>query len=98
MIGASGWMIWSNRKRDGGRAALALFVIQLSLNFAWTPVFFGLQAPGAAFAVIAALLACIGFTIALTWRVHRAAAVLLCPYAAWVTFASALNLAIWRLN
>jgi tryptophan-rich sensory protein len=32
------------------------------------------------------------------WRVRRVAGVLLVPYLAWVTFAAALNFAIWRLN
>jgi len=30
--------------------------------------------------------------------VKRSAALLLVPYGCWVSFASALNLAIWRLN
>lgn len=98
MIGVSGWLLWSNRRAPGGRAVLALFVIQLALNFAWTPVFFGLQAPGPAFAVIVLLLACIVTTIGFAWRMRRAAALLLMPYAAWVAFASALNFALWRMN
>jgi tryptophan-rich sensory protein len=72
--------------------------VQLALNFAWTPVFFGLHAIGLALAVIVTLLAAIVATIAVGWRVKRSAALLLVPYACWVSFASALNLAIWRLN
>ena len=37
-------------------------------------------------------------TIALFWPIHVGAALLLVPYLAWVTFATALNLAVWRLN
>jgi tryptophan-rich sensory protein len=37
-------------------------------------------------------------TIVLFRPVSRVAALLLVPYAAWVTYATALNLAIWRLN
>jgi benzodiazapine receptor len=40
----------------------------------------------------------IGATVVLFWRVSRPAALLLVPYWAWVTFATALNFAIWRLN
>jgi tryptophan-rich sensory protein len=40
----------------------------------------------------------IGVTVVLFRRVSRPAALLLLPYWAWVTYASALNLAIWRLN
>jgi benzodiazapine receptor len=37
-------------------------------------------------------------TIAAFHRVNTVAAWLLLPYLAWVTFAAALNLTIWRLN
>jgi tryptophan-rich sensory protein len=37
-------------------------------------------------------------TIMLFLQVHVGAALLLIPYLAWVTFATALNLTIWRLN
>lgn len=98
MIGVSGWLLWTARRGPRGRAAFTLFLVQLALNFAWTPVFFGLHAPGPAFAVIVALLGCIVATIATAWRVRRAASLLLLPYAAWVSFASALNFALWRMN
>ena len=68
------------------------------LNFAWTPMFFGLHALGVAFAEIVVLWMAIAGTIAAGWRVHRVAAAMLVPYLAWVSFASALNFAIWRLN
>jgi benzodiazapine receptor len=98
MIGIAGWMLWTGRAGPRGRLALALFAVQLALNFAWTPVFFGLRAPGPAFALILTLLACIIATILTSWRHERMAALLLLPYAAWVSFASALNFALWRLN
>ena len=98
MIGIAGWMIWSGRAAPRGRVAVTLFAVQLALNFAWTPVFFGLRTPGPAFALILTLLACIIATILASWRHERMAALLLLPYAAWVSFASALNFALWRLN
>ena len=48
--------------------------------------------------MIVALLGCIVATIATAWRVRRAASLLLLPYAVWVSFASALNFALWRMN
>lgn len=98
MIGIAGWMIWSGRAAPRGRVAVTLFAVQLALNFVWTPVFFGLRAPGPAFALILTLLACIAATIAVAWRNERIASLLLLPYAAWVSFASALNFALWRMN
>jgi tryptophan-rich sensory protein len=32
------------------------------------------------------------------WRIDRLAAVLWLPYVGWMTFAAALNAAIWSLN
>ena len=98
MMGVSAWLLWRKRSLPAGRVAIALFFTQLALNFAWTPMFFGLHALGVAFAEIVVLWIAIAATIATGWWVHRLAAVMLLPYFAWVSFASALNFAIWRLN
>jgi tryptophan-rich sensory protein len=52
----------------------------------------------AALIEIVALWLAILLTILAFWRVSRVAALLLVPYLAWVTLATALNLEIWRLN
>lgn len=85
-------------KTPGVRAAVAVFAVQLVLNITWSALFFGLKSPGAAFAEIVVLWAAIAATIALFKPISTAAAVLLIPYILWVTFAAALNFAIWRLN
>jgi len=79
-------------------SALRVFLFQLVLNSLWSVVFFGMHRPGAAFAVILVLLAAIIWTIALFRRPSLTAAWLLVPYAAWVSFASVLNFAVWQLN
>lgn len=85
---------WSGQRR----AALACFLLQLALNAAWTPVFFGLHAPGIALVVIVALFLAIAATIASFAQHDRLAALLLAPYLAWVGFATVLNAELWRLN
>lgn len=94
-MGVSAWLVWRTGR---GKAALALFFCQLALNALWTPVFFGLKQPGAAFAVILLMWCAIAATLVAFWRTSRAAAALLLPYLAWVTFAAALNFTIWQLN
>ena len=85
--------------RSGGEApSFALFWTQLGLNTAWSLVFFGLRAPFGALATLVALLAAIVATMRAFGRVDRAAALLLAPYAAWVTFAGFLNASVWWLN
>ena len=60
--------------------------------------FFRLHRPGLAFAEILVLdLAVLAMLIAFG-RVKRLAGALLVPYLLWVSFATVLNGAIWRLN
>ncbi len=80
------------------RVQLGLFAGQLVLNAAWSWLFFGLQRPDLAFLEIVALWLMIFACIVTFRRVRASASLLLVPYLAWVTFASYLNLALWRLN
>jgi len=68
------------------------------MNAEWPVLFFGLKAPGAALVAIVILWATILALIVWWWRLERISALLLIPYLAWVSFATALNAAIWRLN
>ena len=80
------------------RMPLALFLVQLAFNAAWSPVFFGAHLIGAALAVLAALWLTLAATTVVFYRRDALAGALLVPYLAWCTFAAALNFAIWRLN
>ena len=91
MMGVAAWLVWKHGSFTAQRRRLTLFLIQLALNAAWTPLFFGLHQPGLAFAEIVLLWVAILLTIRAFWPVNRVAAGLLAPYLAWVTFASALN-------
>ena len=96
MIAVAGWHVW---QRAGLRStSMKLWLAQIALNFAWTPVFFGAHRPVAALVIILALLAVIVAFIVAAWPRDRAAACLFVPYAAWVAFATALNGAIVMLN
>jgi translocator protein len=97
-MAVAAWLVW----REGGwktqGRALGLFLVQWVLNALWTPLFFGLHRPGLAFAEITILWLVLAATLAAFWRIHKVAGALLVPYLAWVSFAAALNFAIWRLN
>ncbi len=71
---------------------------QLLLNAAWTPVFFGAKEIGWALVVIVALWTAILVTLLAFRRVSRPAGWMMVPYLAWVSFASVLNLTLWRMN
>ncbi|OAQ53151.1 TspO and MBR [Natrinema mahii] len=97
LLGVALWLVWRS-DADGRRLALAAFVAQMAFNVAWTPAFFALEAPLVALGIIVVLWGLVVETILAFRRVDRRAAALLVPYLAWVTFATVLNLEIWRLN
>ncbi len=97
MIAVAGWRLW-RRGGPASRLALTAWYVQLLLNLMWSFLFFGGRMIGAALVEIVLLLAAIAATMVLAWRVDRAAAWLLVPYLAWVSFATLLNAALWRLN
>ena len=98
MMAVAVWLVWKRGGFLAHRRPLALFLTQLVLNAAWTPLFFGLHQPGFAFVEMVALWLAIAATLAAFWPFSRASAWLLAPYLAWVSFAAALNFALWRLN
>ncbi|MEO5813654.1 MAG: TspO/MBR family protein [Gemmatimonadaceae bacterium] len=98
MMAIAAWLVW----RDGGfrahRAALALFLVQLALNALWSWLFFAFHLGAVAFADIVVLWLFIVATLIAFWRARPLAGLLLLPYVLWVSFAAALNYAIWQLN
>jgi benzodiazapine receptor len=99
MMGVSLWLLWD--RGHAGRArntAIVLFLVQLALNAAWSPVFFALHQTRAALAIIILMAIAIAATIAAAWPVQRLAAWLLVPYLAWVLYATSLNIGIVALN
>lgn len=93
------WRLWDRHEPSAERGtALTLFFIQLGLNLTWSPVFFGFEAIGWGLAIILALWLAIAATIWACAPLDRVAALLLAPYLAWVSYATALNLAIFAMN
>jgi tryptophan-rich sensory protein len=97
-IAVSGWHLW----RSAGFAAAAMpflvYFVSLLLNAAWSALFFGLRRLDLACLDILLLWLSIIVTVAVFAPLDRVAALLLVPYLCWVTFAAALNVAVWRLN
>lgn len=98
LMAIAAWIIWRERYHRGRAAAISAFCIQLLLNAMWAPVFFGLKNIGAGLFAIVALWLAVGWTMREFARVKPGAALILVPYFLWVTFAAAINLAVWRLN
>jgi tryptophan-rich sensory protein len=97
-MAVAAWLVWRQGGWSGARTALGLFIVQLVLNAAWTGVFFGLRAPGPAFAELAVLWIAIVATILAFWQKSPAAGALMLPYLGWSSYAAVLNFTIWRMN
>jgi len=96
MMALAAWLVW--RRMGFGSAALKLFFVQLLLNTTWSFLFFGLRRPDYAFAEIVLLDFAVLATLLAFWRVQPPAGAMMVPYLAWLSFATYLNAAIWRLN
>ena len=95
MIAVAAWRVV---RRGPPQYVIALWCLQLALNAAWSPIFFGAHETGWALADILALWVLVGSTTWVFWRADRIAGLLMIPYWAWITFATALNASIWQLN
>ncbi|MGV3550974.1 TspO/MBR family protein [Rhizobium sp.] len=94
LIAIAGWRVAGS---EGLRsAAFRLWILQMVLNWAWTPVFFGLHLTGAGLVVIACLLVTV--MVFMSKVRDRPARWCFVPYALWLCYATALNAAIFALN
>lgn len=84
--------------RDPKGPAMQVWIVQMLLNWSWTPLWFGLHMMWGAFAVIVALWLSIVTFILLTRRTDPVSALLFIPYLAWVSFAAILNGTVAALN
>jgi translocator protein len=98
LMGLSLAMVITARGSRGRGVALLVFAVQMAVNLAWTPVFFGLHEVVAALVMIGVLIALVVLTILLFWRIRRSAGLLLVPYLAWLGFAFILLYQVHTLN
>lgn len=98
MIAIAGWQIWREAGFGGACLAFLLYFVQLVLNAAWSWMFFGLHRVDLAMIDVTVLwIIVLANTIAF-FMVQPGAAILLIPYLIWITYAAALNFAIWQMN
>lgn len=94
-MGYAAHRVW---QAGGGPLPLALYGVQLALNFAWSPLFFKLKDLRGASIEITALVGTVAATIWEFSKVDKLAAQLLVPYLGWITFAGALTWNIYLNN
>jgi tryptophan-rich sensory protein len=97
-MAVAAWMVYQTAGFSGAGTALGIYAVHLLLNAGWSAVFFGMRSPGWGLLEVIGLWASIVATIVAFLPVNTTAALLLLPYLAWVSFATALNFRIWQLN
>ena len=99
LMAVSLWRLWDRAAPSAARAsAVTWFFIQLGLNAAWSPVFFGWHGIRTALVIIIGLLIAIIMTMIAASRADNPAAWLLAPYLLWVAYATTLNAGVVAMN
>ena len=98
LMAVAAFLVWKRGGFAAQRVPLALYGLQLGLNAAWTPIVFGAHALGLGLLTIGALWIAILLTLLIFRRIRPLAGALMLPYLLWVSFATALNFALWRMN
>ncbi|APG62092.1 tryptophan-rich sensory protein [Sphingorhabdus lutea] len=98
MIAFAFALILNARGAKGRGLAIILFLMQLALNLAWSPLFFGGHQITYALYLIICILGCAIATTFAFGKIRKLAAWLMVPYLAWLSFATLLNYQIDMLN
>lgn len=95
LIAIAGWRVFVS---GGETPGWGLWVSQMLMNWAWSPLFFGAHMIFWAMVLLFATLMVSAAFVATTWHRDRLAALCFVPYVAWLAFALLLNLSIWLMN
>ena len=98
LMAIAGWRVWSAPLSKWRSIALRVFMVQLVLNFLWSPVFFNLHLIGTVVVIIFLRLLSLLLFVGKARKVDGYAASLFIPYVLWVSLAAALNYTIWTMN
>lgn len=97
LMGISAYII-SQTRNSMREPALFLYVVQLIVNFLWSPLFFGAGWYLFAFFWLLFLIYLVAAMVYDFYKIQPFAAYLQIPYLLWLVFAAYLNLGIWMLN
>lgn len=98
MMGLAIALVWSSEMSRRRGLAIGLFIVQLALNLAWSPVFFAMHQILPGFVLILTILVLAIATAIAFWQIRPIAGLLLLPYLGWLAFAANLNWQFHLLN
>lgn len=94
----SGWMIWKSSPFPHMNMIKNFYVIQMLLNWSWTPIFFNFHLTGLSLVVLIVL---DGLIVGIVWLAYpklKKVSILMMPYLVWLFFATYLNAYIVQHN
>ena len=94
-IGAAGWLLW---QQANVTVLKTLFLVQIILNWLWSPLFFLMHLAGWSLIVIVLLIVLVGVLIYKGYSTSRFFVLLMAPYWLWLLFALYLNAYIYHYN
>ena len=98
LMGLALAIIWNEPPSRQRSTAIQLFGVQLALNFAWSPVFFGARLIEIGLVLLVAILVAALVTAKAFRAIRPVAGWLLLPYLLWLCLAVTLNYETGRLN
>ncbi|KAL7055674.1 hypothetical protein AAHC03_022779 [Spirometra sp. Aus1] len=97
-IGAASYLVAKEAEEQDVRLPLAVYGVNLLLNWSWSPVFFGMhRLKTSVVIIVSTTIAALGSHY-LFYKVNPTAGLLMLPYVLWLCFASSINIGMARLN
>jgi tryptophan-rich sensory protein len=96
LMSISVWIVWNKEKKI--TLPIILYIIQLILNFAWSPLFFKYRLINESLFLLLLIWILVFIIINLFYSINKKAGLLLMPYLIWLTFAFYLNYYIVKNN
>lgn len=96
LMSISVWIIWNKEKEI--TFPIQLYIIQLILNFTWSPLFFKYHCINESLFLLLLIWILVFIIIDLFYSIDKTAGLLLIPYLIWLTFAFYLNYYIVKNN
>lgn len=98
LIAVCGWIIWRTPSFSNLRLIKNLYVIQLILNWSWTPLFFHYHLIGFSLVCLAIMDITVAMIIYFSYQKIRSVSLSMVIYLLWILFATYLNFYIWQTS
>ena len=94
MLAIAGWSLWQQKKHPKAKFIFSLFMLQMLMNFMWTPLFFYFHWIMFAYFWLLAMVLITFTLILMSYKHFKLFTMMLIPYQIWLIFACYLNAVI----